>query len=635
MSNVYNVSVSGLKAAQLNLMVTSHNITNATTAGYHRQQALQQANTPQSTGAGFIGKGVDVNNIVRSYNQFIDAQVQQAQSLSGYYSTFATEVSQLDNLVTDAGTSLSGPLQDFFTSLQALSANPESVSARQSSLSSANALASRFQLLDTRFQEISSGVNSQIQNAVTEINSYARQIAELNGKIAQAQSGASFIRPNDLYDQRDQLIVELNKWIKAVPVDDGNGSVNVFIGNGQSLVSGRVASQLTAKASAADAQQLDIFYDQPAGQPDILISPKMLAGGALGGLIQFRDQILTTTRNSLGRIALSLADTMNTQHRMGIDLEGQPGRDLFSLAGPRVVSNALNSGTAALGAAITSTNALTTSDYRIVFDGTQYEVTRLSDNTRTTWASLPQTLDGIAFSLSSGAPAAGDSFLIQPTRMASGTMGVNIASPNELALAAPILASRSNNNMGSGLITRGSVTSGLPLNANLTQTVTITFNANNTFNVSGTGTGNPTNVPYTPGAAISYNGWTVAISGVPRAGDTFTVAANSNAVSDNRNLQRLIDLQVSNVMNNGTANFQTSYGQLVSQVGNSAREMQVNDKAQDTIVEQAVAAQQSFSGVNLDEEAANLLRYQQAYQAAAKIMQTAERMFATLLDLGA
>lgn len=634
MSNVYNVSVTGLKAAQLNLMVTSHNITNATTAGYHRQTAIQVASDPQSTGAGFVGKGVDVSNITRVYNQFVDQQVQQAQSLEGYYTTYSSEVSQLDNLITDPGTSLSTPLQGYFSTLQALSANPESVSARQSALSAANALTSRVQLLDTRLSEISAGVSGQIENSVTEINSYARQIAELNGKIVVAQSGNTSIRPNDLYDQRDQLIVELNKWIKATTVADGNGTVNVFIGNGQSLVTGQSATQLVAKASAEDPQKLDIFYQQPDPQPDILISSKMLSGGKLGGLINFRDEILTTTRNSLGRIAVSIADTMNAQHQLGVDLEGNPGQKLFGVGAPRVLSNALNTGTGLMGATITDSTQLTGSDYRVTWDGTNYNITRLSDDTRTTVASLPQTLDGVRIALTSGAVAVGDSFLVQPTRDASGAMSVLINSPVQFALAAPVLAASSNANTGTAVISKGSVNPVLPLNANLTQPVTITFTSATTFNVTGTGTGNPTGVTYTNGSNITYNGWTVQISGVPRPGDTFTVGPNAGAVSDNRNLLKMINLQVANVMNNSTTNYQAAYGQLVSQIGNSAREMQVNSVAQKTIVEQATASRESFSGVNLDEEAANLLRFQQAYQAAAKIMQTASTMFDTLLDLG-
>lgn len=634
MSNVFNVSVSGLKAAQLNLMVTSHNITNATTEGYHRQTALQVANDPQSSGSGFIGKGVDVENITRVYNQFVDLQLTKAQSQAGYYSTYSSEVSQLDNLITDPGTSLSTPLQNYFTTLQALSANPESVSSRQSALSSANALTSRIQLLDSRMAEISTGVNSQIENSVTEINSYARQIAELNGKIVLAQSGSTTIKPNDLYDQRDQLMTELNKWIQATAVEDSNGSFNVFIGNGQSLVSGLNAAQLVAKPSSADPQQLDIFYKQPQPQLDILISPKMLAGGKLGGLINFRDEILATARNSLGRIALSIADTMNQQHRLGIDLQGNPGGDLFSIGGAKVIANSNNTGSAVLSATIVDTRVLSTSDYRVTYDGSNYQVTRLSDSSKTTYASLPQTLDGVTLGLASGTLSAGDSFLVQPTREVSRSMKVAITSPTEFALAAPILGASSNSNTGSAVITPGSVNPGLPLNANLTQPVTITFTSATAFSVSGNGTGNPAGVAYTNGGNISYNGWTVQISGTPKVGDTFTIGPNTGGVSDNRNLQKMLNLQVANVMNNSTSNYQSSYGQLVSQIGNSAREMQVNSTAQDTIVTQAKATQDSFSGVNLDEEAANLMRFQQAYQASAKIMQTAQTLFDTLLDLG-
>lgn len=633
-SNILNIGMSGLQAAQLNLQTTSHNITNASTAGYHRQTITQAASLPQNTGSGFIGTGTEVQSVSRVYNRYLDLQVMQSESTLGYFNSYSSQVDAIDNLITDPGTSLSEPLQNFFSSMQVLSGNPESVSARQSTLSSTNAMASRLRLLDARISEIRTGVNTQIDSTVNTINGIARQLASINAQLTEVQRSSSVSQPNDLLDKRDQLVAELNKYIRATTVESGNGSVDVFIGNGQSLVSGRNFADLITKPSAADPEQQDIYYAQKPPQPDVLLASSTLEGGLLGGLVNFRDEILSTTQNSLGRMAMSIADQMNQQHQKGVDLTGAPGGLLFSVSGPRVVNNANNTGNAVLSAVVASTGQLSTSDYQLSFDGTNYNVLRLSDNVTTSYASLPQTLDGVTLSITSGAMNAGDSYLFQPTRMGARNLDVLITDPTELALAAPVISAASNLNKGTASITAGTVTSGLPLNANLTQPVTITFTSPTTFDVTGTGTGNPVGVAYTNGGTISYNGWSAQINGNPKPGDTFTMTANTVGVSDNRNLLKMVDLQVAQTLNNNTTNYQAAYGQLVSQVGNSAQEMQINSAAQEVVVTQAKAAQEGFSGVNLDEEAANLMKFQQAYQASAKIMQTASDLFNTLLQIG-
>jgi len=133
---------------------------------------------------------------------------------------------------------------------------------------------------------------------------------------------------------------------------------------------------------------------------------------------------------------------------------------------------------------------------------------------------------------------------------------------------------------------------------------------------------------------VSYNGWTVELGGVPAAGDEFKIGPNTDGVGDNRNAVLLGALQTANTIGNGTTSYSGAYTQLVSLVGNKTRELEVISAAEGRYLEQAQAAHQAESGVNLDEEAANLLQYQQAYQAAAKIMQTASQLFEILLTLG-
>jgi flagellar hook-associated protein 1 FlgK len=407
--------------------------------------------------------------------------------------------------------------------------------------------------------------------------------------------------------------------------------LNVFIGNGQSLVVGQQAMQLAAVPALDDPQRMEVGY--VLGGATGRLDESVLQSGSLGGLLAFRTDSLDAAQNALGRVAVGLAQSFNDQHRLGQDLNGALGGNFFSVPAPAVTAKTGNTGTLAVSAAVSSIAGLTTSDYRLAWTGTNYTLTRLSDNTVTTYATLPQTVDGITIS-GAGAPAAGDSFLIRPTRAAARGFALALDDPAAVAAAAPMRTGAGSANTGSGTISAGAVNPPAPPNANLQQAVTITFTGASTFNVTGTGTGNPIGVAYVPGAGITYNGWTIQISGAPAAGDTFTVSANSGGISDARNAQLLADLQTRATLAGGTAGYQGAYSQLVSAVGNQTRESEVNAQAQEQLVTESKQAQQSFSGVNLDEEAANLLRYQQAYQAAGKMLQIATSLFQTVLDLG-
>ncbi|MCL5060386.1 MAG: flagellar hook-associated protein FlgK, partial [Candidatus Thermoplasmatota archaeon] len=289
---------------------------------------------------------------------------------------------------------------------------------------------------------------------------------------------------------------------------------------------------------------------------------------------------------------------------------------------------------AVVTASIGDANALTTSDYRLRYDGANYTLTRLSDNTATTFSALPQTVDGVELSLLSGAPNPGDSFLVRPTVNGASGFDVAIGDPRLIAAAAPIRTAATTGNTGSGVISAGSVNTPPPPDARSMHSTTITFTSATTFDVTGTGTGNPTGVTYTPGETITYNGWSTAISGAPAPGDSFTVDANTGGVGDNRNALLLGALQTANTLNGGTATYQGAYSQMVGQIGNKTRELEVTGSAAGKLLSEATFSLQNESGVNLDEEAANLLRYQQAYQAAGKVMQIASEMFDTLLSLG-
>lgn len=641
----YSVGVSGLNAAQLGLSTTGHNITNVNTAGFHRQEIVQGTNPALLYGSGYIGQGTNVETVKRIYSQFLDSQVLQSQSSAEHLNTYLSQVNLVDDMLADANTGISPALQDFFKAVQDLGASPSSVPSRQALLSNTSAMITRFNVLDQNLSQIRDGVNSQITETVRNINSYAQQISNLNAQIL-FQRGTTNGHPmNDLLDQREQVIAELNKLVKATTIDQGDGSMSVFIGNGQPLVVGPLVYGLTAVPSPEDQRRVEVAYKY-ASSTTILRSDN-LTGGKLGGLLEFRSDVLDPSQNALGRVAIGLAQSFNDQHKLGQDLAGNLGEDFFATPTPSVLPSTLNTGSGDISAVISSVSGLTTSDYRIVYDGSTYSVTDLSTNVSTTGldsTALQTAIPGLTLT-ENAAPDAGDVFTVQPTRLGARDIALSATiNTTTIAAATPIRTAISPSNKGDAKISAGTVDTVTanpdPLHpstdADLLQPVTITFNDPPTdFDVNGSGLNLPdTGIAYVSGGNISYNGWTVQISGIPKAGDTFTIGPNTKGVADSRNVLLLGGLQTQNLMIGGTTSFQGSYSQLVSLVGNKTAEIQVTSTAQNALVEQAVNAQQSLSGVNLDEEAANLMRYQQAYQAAGKMMQIASTLLDTLLSIG-
>lgn len=636
---IFGISITGLRAAQTGLATAGHNISNASTPGFNRQQIVQSTNTPLYTGAGFLGQGTNVDTVKRVYSQFLDNQVQSAQARSSYLETYSAQISQIDNMLADPSSGLSPALQDFFSGVQDVAANPASVPSRQSMLSSSEALVSRFKSLDGRLQELRDGVNSQITSSVGLINSYAQQIATLNHQIVVAEAGGNGQPANDLLDQRDLIVANLNKEINVSVVKQDDGSYNIFMGKGQALVVGQQALTLSAKPMPDNPGEMGVAYVSYGGSAQML-SPDSLDGGNLGGLLAFRSETLDKAQNELGRVAIGLAQSFNDQHRLGQDLNGDLGGNYFNVPAPKVVANTLNAPSSSVpGVALNDVGSLTSSDYTLSKTAAGYTLTRLSDNTATAYLAtdFPVTVDGLTIT----APATtstGDNWLIQPTRNGAKDISVAIRDTAKIAAAAPISTAAAYTNTGSGAISAGSVNSPPPPNASLRNNVTIAFIDATHFSVTDntTSTVLAASVLYDPaaGGSISYNGWTAQLSGASAAGDSFTVGPNTDGVSDNRNGLLLAGLQTQNTLLGGTATYQSAYSQIVSSVGVKTRDINVTAQAQATLLTQSQQAQQSLSGVNLDEEASNLLRYQQAYEASAKLMQIASTLFDTLLDLG-
>lgn len=645
------VGLSALQVAQAGLITTQHNIANASTPGYHRQQIIQGASVPEQTGVGFLGQGVQVTAVKRLYSQFLTDQVMQTEAQGEYLNAFNGEIKQVDNLLADPNAGLSPAVQEFFSSIQELASNPSSAPARQAVLSQGQTLVNRFNSMNQQLSNIRQDVNTQVSDTVTQINSTAKQIATLNEQVVIAQKSAgSDSPPNDLLDQRDQLIADLNKLVKTSVVKQYDGTLNVYIGTGQALVVGQSSFNLTVNQSAEDPDNLVIGYNSNNGTTNTLISSSSLGGGALGGLLDFRSSILETAQNSLGRVAVGLAETFNNQQKLGVDLNGVLGKNFFNIAStsPTVSSNANNTSGVSMSAVFdpTAAGALTTGSYRLTYDSVaaSYTVTDLISNTSSTVAaaSLSTAIGGITLS-ASGTPNNGESFLVLPTRNAARDISLAISNTSDIAAAVPIKTAASLSNTGTGQISTGGVTSVATLP---TANVTLTYNsATSTFTTASTQASyNGLSVPYTSGSTISFNGVNFVITGVPANTDSFTIAPNSGAsftaLNDNGNALQLAKLQSANTLINNsagtaaTATYQSAYSQLVSLVGIKSHEISVRAQAQTTLVDQVRQQEQSLSGVNLDEEAANLLRYQQAYQAASKGLEISSKLFDTILAIG-
>ncbi|MFT4172278.1 MAG: flagellar hook-associated protein FlgK [Rhodocyclaceae bacterium] len=644
MASLLSIGLTGLNAAQASLTTTSHNITNANVTGYTRQQVIQGTQTPLYTGAGFFGQGTQVQTVKRIYNQFLENQTMAADAAHSKSSTYYNEIAQIDNLLGDETVGLSSAITSYFNSVQSVASNPSDISARQSMLSFAEALSNRFQALNSRMDEIRSGVETQISATVDNINTLAKQLADVNHEILVAQSAGPGVPANDLLDKRNALIQELNRNVQVSTTTESDGSISVFIGSGQPLVVGNSTYTLTASPSDTDPKKLQIGIKLLNGN-SAKVSESLITGGTLAGLLSFRGEALDEAQNALGRIAVGMTETFNAQHKLGVDLNGAMGGNFFTpIAGAVQNLPSYSTGTvstAQLSVGYTDPNKLTTNDYVLSFDGTNYNLSRTSDGISVySGASLPADVDGISISVASGSIAAGDRFLIQPTRYAAANVTVAIQDTRLIAAAAPITTSAASSNAGTASISQGSVVSSTGISGSIPHIgdITVTFDAaSNSFVLGGAATGS---LAYNPITDASGKTFTLAspnisfsMSGAPKNGDTFTITSNNSGVSDGRNAVALGNLQTTKNMLGGSATYATAYSQIVSKIGTQTHAAEVNADTQQTLLEQAQAAQQAVSGVNLDEEAANLLRYQQAYQAAARVMNTAQTLFEAVLEI--
>jgi len=659
--DILGIGVSGLSAAQRQLATAGHNISNVNTEGYSRQRAELEARTPQYFGTGYVGNGVNVQTTVRLANEFLEEQIRNGNSRLGLYDTFHALSSQIDNILANPESGLTPTLEGFYSALQEANDNPSSTPSRQVLLTEANILTDRFQLIDDRLIELNNEVNAQLKNITSEITVAASSIAKLNVDIMHKLGAGNGDMPNDLMDQREVLIKEMAEKIDISVIYQDDGAANIFIGSGESMVVGGLSSVLSTETNKYNAENLDVILTQGSGKANITNN---ISGGELQGIVDYKQQVLDPSRNSLGRIAIALSEEMNTQHKLGMTIQGSTdpfplGQDFFtSLTGSPQMLDGQTGSTGVLGADVYDSKLLTISDYRLDSLGAgNYVLTRLSDgvNMTDTIANLNTNFANIdGFDMTETiAAAAGETFLIRPTATASSLIDMKVNNVLDIALATPVVSAKATNNLTGEALNSGTGEISLPSIKNISDPppspllaadITLAFSSGLTgFTVTNGPVAFIAYDPVTdysgkeftfsdPSLPPSYGDITFTLSGLPDDTDTFVISNNTSPFDDNRNGLLMSALQTAKTIENGSTDFQGAYGIMVSDVGSKTHAAEVDLRAQQTLLDQANAERDSFSGVNLDEEAAQLLRYQQAYQASAKVIANADQMFQTLIN---
>jgi flagellar hook-associated protein 1 len=626
-ADVFGISISALQAFQNAINVTSNNIANASTPGYDRESINLTEAIPQSNGAASVGAGVVVTGISRSYSQAAANQLNGSQSSLGQLNALQNYSSQIDNLFGTTVGGLSTALQSFYGAFSDVANNPTSTASRQALIGQAQAVASSFQNASSELNGLNTDVNSRITADVQQINSIASAISTLNKQIVVGTAQDGNQPPNELMDQRDQLVSNLSQLVGVSTTTDPDGALNVFVGNGQPLVLQNQTSQLTTVPNQFNASQLEISTSTSNGN----VISGSITSGDLGGLLSARNLVINPALNQLGQVATAFSQTVNSQQGDGLDLSGNLGANIFSVGTPLATASSKNTDAVTAGVSVNANGlgALTADNYILSFQGGAPSLTDTTTGVSVTptgagTTASPYTANGVSIVLS-GTPAASDQFLIQPTATAASSIKAVLTNPSQIAAAGAVKTAAAGTNTGAAIISSGTVLDST--NANLLSPVTIAFTSPTTYTING---GAPNT--YSSGGNITANGWQVQISGAPASGDTFTVKSNAGGTGDNRNALLAANAQNVGVLQNGTTSITGGVSALITGLGSQAQQINTAQTAQSAVNAQALSSVQSTSGVNMDEEAASLLQWQQAYQASAQALSIGNSLFTTLID---
>jgi flagellar hook-associated protein 1 FlgK len=682
--SLLNIGMSGLAAGHSSLVTTGNNIANVDTAGYSRQQTVQSTKGSIQYGNVFIGTGTTLADVRRVYNSYLDAQLQTTTSLNSDSAAYLGQVTPLDTLLSDSGTGLNGALTKFFASVQNVNAKPGDDASRQLLLSDAQALSNRFNSVSSQLNSQNANINGNLTNMADQVNKLAATVAQLNKKISEISSAGG--APNELLDARNETMRQLSTFTGAQYVER-DGNVDIYLGSGQPLVVGDTVSKLEVVAGKDDPGRLSLQLNRGSSTIDIT---SIMTGGEIGGLLRYRSEVLDPAMNELGRVALVVADQMNSIQAQGIDKNGDFGSNLFNsinsaaqMAQRSIASGSNSAGSGNFDVSIEDTGKLTINDYKVTFtSATDYTVQRLPDNTpmgnfSTTTTPAPM-VDGFSMSFSGGA-ASGDTFKITPTRNAATNIKTEMTDSKRLAIAAPL---------GAAIAAGGSGTLTIPASGQPTLTTkfdiydattaaamqnglkystptkvvfgdvsadgtsqayqfldakggvissgTIKPGENNTLSLS-IPLKDATGAPIPPAPATQYTvSFDMTVAGSPGKGTAINVSLSQPGTLDNRNGTALAGLQTKQTVDTGTASkgisLSDAYGKLVEGVGSKAAQGKLDSAATEAILANAKGARDSLSGVDLDEETGNLVKYQQYYTASSQIIKTAQEIFSTLIN---
>ncbi|WP_298626553.1 flagellar hook-associated protein FlgK [uncultured Legionella sp.] len=645
--SILSIAYSGLSAFQRAFDVTGNNLANIHTSGYSRQTIQFAAGPSQRYAGSFIGTGVTVGSIDRNVDQFVNNQVRSTLSLKSQFDSFYSQAIQIDKLLSQDGTSISTSLQSFFEAMGQLNSAPDSISSRGVAIKQSELLVQQFNSMQVRLDEYQKGSTTQISGAVQQINQYTKDLAAINQQLITSPGALQ------LLDQRDKVLQELSQFTSLTIFEQSDGSINVGIATGDMLVAGTEQRDMVVGKGNSNITGTQIYLSNENGLIDIT---SRITTGSLGGLMEYEHDVLSQSAQIIGQMAIGLAQKFNAQHRLGMDLNNQIGKDFFTdFNSPvqqrnRVTVPASNTGTGVLSVAISDISQTKLSDYEVVVTDAatnELRITRKSDGTSTTlnWSNTPPAppagqfvIDGMTITVDDTTHLADeDHFTLVPLRGAARDLTLQIHDTRELALAAPVGTKASLNNTGQGQIALGTV-----FNTNaVNKEYRIEFISDTQYNLvnvtDSTTTGplafvpNDNNILQIPDALNpSYS---VVLSGLPKTGDQFTASYNTGAAGDNRNGLSLAGLQQSKFLSNGTENLFETYSNLLAEVGGQTKQAKLSSESADVLHTQALDAWQSKSGVNEDEEGVNLLKFKQAYEAAGKLLQISNDMMNLLFDM--
>jgi flagellar hook-associated protein 1 FlgK len=630
MSGTISNGLSALLAAQRALQTTSNNIANANTEGFVRQRVDFTENPSSPIGGFTIGSGVSVGSISRIYDQFLTDNLRTATSLEQRADAFNDFAARINTVLGNPDTGVNTAVQRFFNQVEAVGRDPTSAAQRNQLLLEGENLAERLQQIDSQLGGINNEINSRLGLAAGTINTLAGQIADLNGQITAAGSSAA----SDLLDRRDLALKQLGAQINITTIRQNDGSVNVLVGSGQSLVLGTDTARLAVMQDQYDSSRMQLAISTNGG-PLQDISGKV-SGGTVGGLLSFRNDVLDSSRRDLGLLAIGLGDTFNAQHHAGVDLAGNMGGDFFFIGSPVVSGSTGNTGTATASAAITDVSALAGRDYELRFNGSAWSVIDNTTHSPVTATGSgtgadPLLFAGLSFSIS-GTAAAGDRFMVRPVANAADDFRVMLTEPAAIAAAAPVTARIAAGNASQATVAPPVVAD--VTDPKLRTPATIRFVTPTSYVVfTGGGADLVGPLAYTSGADISFAGWTAQVNGAPAAGDEFLVEPTSGGSGDNSNALALASVSQRGFFANGTQSVIDLGADIVATVGSTANRASNDILIQQSLREQSEIDLENLSGVNLDEEAANMLRYQDAYMAASKVVSIADGLFQNLLQI--